>query len=74
MSIFQKFDPSKKSHVEWLRDLVSDDLDMKAKGDLLAKNPMKVDVPPFDTAQIMFGLCAAYTKAVFKKNALVLTE
>lgn len=67
MSIFQKFDPSNEKHVRWLKEFVESDLD--AKQNILKKNPMGSEIPPFEIVQVMFGLCAAYTKAVFKGTA-----
>ncbi len=71
-SIFQKFDPSNEKHVAWLKEFVESDLD--AKQEKLKKNPMGCEVPPFELIQVMFGLCAAYTKAVFKGNAHLLAS
>lgn len=68
-SIFQKFDPSNEAHVKWLKEFVESDLDSKQS--ILKKNPMGSDVPPFEIIQVMFGLCAAYTKAVFKGTAFI---
>lgn len=70
MSLLQDFDPSKKEHVKWLKELVNADLDKKVE--ILQKNPMKYEVPPFEVIHILFGLSARYTKAVFDKTAFIL--
>jgi hypothetical protein len=67
--MIQSFDPSIRSHVEWLQKLF--DAEMKDKVTVLRENPMKKPVPDFDMIQIYFGLAAKYTKAVFNKTAFI---
>jgi hypothetical protein len=64
------FDPSNKTHVEWLKKLVETDLDKKIT--ILNENPMGEKIPPFEMIHIIFGLSAKYTKAVFDKTAAIL--
>jgi hypothetical protein len=64
------FDPSNKTHVEWLKRLVESDLDKKIS--VLNDNPMNEKIPPFEMIHIIFGLSAKYTKAVFDKTAFIL--
>jgi hypothetical protein len=68
--MFQEFDPSSKEHVEWLKKLVEADVDKKVE--ILKKNPMKKDIPPFEIIQVVFGLSMRYTQAVFKKTAYLI--
>jgi hypothetical protein len=64
------FDPSDKTHVEWLKRLVESDLDKKIT--ILNENPMNEKIPPFEMIHVIFGLSAKYAKAVFDKTAVIL--
>lgn len=68
--MLEKFDPSDKTHVEWLKKLIETDLDKKIN--ILNENPMNEKFPPFEVIHIIFGLSAKYTKAVFDKTAHIL--
>jgi hypothetical protein len=68
--MFDKFDPSNKTHVEWLKTLVEADLDKKIS--ILNNNPMGEQIPPFEVIHMIFGLSAKYVKAVFDKTAVIL--
>jgi hypothetical protein len=70
MSLLQDFDPSDESHVKWLKELVGAEIEKKVE--ILQKNPMNHEVPPFEVIHILFGLSAKYTKAVFDKTAVLL--
>lgn len=66
----ESFDASNEVHVKWLKKFVEADTDKKI--DILKENPMKQDFKYIDVAYILFGLCAKYTQAVFKKSAVLL--
>lgn len=66
----EQFNPSDKEHVTWLKELLEADIDKKIK--ILEKNPMKQEIPPYEVIQVIFGLSAKYTKAVFDKTAVIL--
>ncbi len=68
--MLQAFDPSNKTHVEWLKKLV--DAKIEDKVTILVENPMNKTVPAFDMIQIMFGLSMKYTHAIFNKTAVLL--
>lgn len=68
--MFDKFDPSNKTHVEWLKNIVEADLDKKIN--ILNENPMGEKIPPFEVIHMIFGLSAKYAKAVFDKTAVIL--
>jgi hypothetical protein len=68
--LLQEFDPTNRVHVEWLKELVESEIEKKIE--ILQKNPMNREVPPFDVIHILFGLSAKYTKAVFDKTAILL--
>ena len=68
--LLQEFDPKNKVHVTWLKELVNAEIEKKVE--ILQKNPMNKEVPPFDVIHILFGLSAKYTKAVFDKTAVLL--
>ena len=68
--VLNDFDPSNKEHVVWLKDLMEAEIEKKIE--VLQKNPMKKDIPPFEVIHIIFGLAAKYTKAVFEKTAVLL--
>jgi hypothetical protein len=70
MSLLNDFDPTNTVHVKWLKELVQAEIEKKVE--LLQKNPMKYEVPPFEVIHILFGLSAKYTKAVFDKTAVIL--
>lgn len=70
MVLLQDFDPSIESHVRWLKELIEADVEKKVE--VLQKNPMNQQVPPFEVIHIMFGLSAKYTKAVFEKTAYLI--
>lgn len=67
MSLLQDFDPKNIEHVKWLKELVNAEIEKKVE--ILQKNPMNHQVPPFEVIHILFGLSAKYTKAVFDKTA-----
>ncbi len=64
------FDPSNETHVKWLKKFVEVDTDKKIE--VLKENPMNHEFKYIDVAYILFGLCAKYTQAVFKKTAFLL--
>lgn len=68
--MMDKFDPSDKIHVSWLKKLVEADLDKKMS--ILNENPMNEKIPPFELIHIIFGLSTKYAKAVFDKTAVIL--
>ena len=68
--VLNTFDPSNRAHVEWLKELLEADVDKKMN--VLTKNPMKQEIPPFEMIHIIFGLSAKYTKAIFDKSAFIL--
>jgi hypothetical protein len=68
--LLQDFDPSVESHVRWLKELMEADVDKKIE--VLQKNPLNQEVPPFEVIHVMFGLSAKYTKAVFDKTAFLI--
>lgn len=70
MVLLQDFDCSNEVHVRWLKELIEADVEKKVE--VLQKNPMNEQVPPFDVIHIMFGLSAKYTKAIFEKKAFIL--
>jgi hypothetical protein len=70
MYLLNDFDAKNVEHVEWLKELVMADVEKKVE--ILQKNPMNFEVPPFEVIHILFGLSAKYTKAVFDKTAVIL--
>lgn len=68
--LLEKFDPSDKDHVEWLKRIV--EADTKTKLDIIGENPMKQDFYGVDMIHIIFGLCAKYAQAVFAKTAYII--
>lgn len=70
MSLLQDFDAKNAEHVKWLKELVMADVEKKVE--ILQRNPVNCEVPPFEVIHIMFGLSAKYTKAVFDKTAVIL--
>ena len=70
--MFSDFNPSDKQHVKWLKKLIDADVENKLK--VLAENPMKKEIPPFDVIQVMFGLSMRYTQAVFNNTAYILND
>lgn len=67
-----KFDPSDKEHVKWLKKFTEADMEEKFK--LLNKNPMNYEFSGIDMIHVLFGLCARYTQAIFKNKAFILTQ
>lgn len=68
--VLNDFDPTNKTHVEWLKKLMEADIEKKIE--VLQANPMNKDIPPFEVIHIIFGLAAKYTKAVFEKTAVII--
>jgi hypothetical protein len=68
--MFQEFDPSNKTHVEWLKKLIESDVEKKVE--ILNQNPMKKEIPPFEIIQVMFGLSMKYTQGIFNKTAYII--
>lgn len=65
-----KFDPSDKEHVKWLKKLTEANTEDKFK--VLSKNPMKYEFSGIEMIHVLFGLCARYTQAIFKNKAVIL--
>ena len=68
--MIKEFDPSIREHVVWLKKLL--DAKIEDKVTILNENPMKMEMPPFEVIQIIFGLSMRYTQAVFNKTAVVI--
>jgi hypothetical protein len=64
-----KFDPANKDHVNWLKKL--SEVNTQDKFKLLNKNPMNHQFSEIEMVQTLFGLCAIYTKAIFKNKAFI---
>ena len=64
------FDPQNRAHVERLKKLTEVNTEDKFK--MLRNNPMKCDFLETEMVQVLFGLCAQYATAVFKKKAIIL--
>lgn len=68
--MFKEFDSSSEEHVMWLKSVI-DEKEPKSKMQLLEKNPMKKEIPPFELVQVLFGLSMSYTRAVFEGKAFI---
>jgi hypothetical protein len=68
--MLNEFDPSQKTHVIWLKDLINAPVAKKAN--IFEQNPMGVACPAFEMIQVLFALSMKYTKAVFEGTACLL--
>lgn len=67
-----RFDPQNREHVEWLKKLTEANTEDKFK--IINKNPMECEFSGAEMVQVLFGLCAKYTQAIFQKRALILQD